>query len=291
MYNYRDQLEMLDGIRVRENETKRIDCPFCGGKKTFGIARRDGKLMWNCFKASCAVRGVRDSEMSVETARRRMDGLKADRTRRSVEIPALLSDPDNHPKALRYLEQVNSLEAFRRDLVRVTYSPGEDRVLFHTKDRLGAVGRSLCGEKPKWKVYGEVSGLFEVGEGSTAVLVEDIASACSAARVDGVVGCALMGTNLSALQRTQLRRFERVIIALDPDASRKALDLHTQLCASVRCFVVTLADDLKWLDGPRVAETLKLETTHVLRAGEDNSVNNNQERTEHESARTYIDRL
>ena len=30
---------MLEGIRVKENETRRIDCPFCGGKKTFGIAR------------------------------------------------------------------------------------------------------------------------------------------------------------------------------------------------------------------------------------------------------------
>lgn len=116
MYSYRDQLEMLEGIRVKENETRRIDCPFCGGKKTFGIARRDGKLMWHCFKASCAVRGVKDSKMSAETARRRMEGIVSDRSRRVVEIPSLLSDPTNHPKAIRYLEQVNSLEAYERGL-------------------------------------------------------------------------------------------------------------------------------------------------------------------------------
>ena len=42
MYSYRDQLSLLEPIELRENETKRIDCPFCGGSKTFSITRTGG---------------------------------------------------------------------------------------------------------------------------------------------------------------------------------------------------------------------------------------------------------
>lgn len=252
MYSYRDQLEMLDRVRVRENETKRMDCPFCGGRKTFGVARRNGKLMWNCFKASCAVRGIKDTEMSADTVRKRMQGIVATPNRKTDPLPALVSGPENHPKVIRYLEQVNSLEAVQKQLVRAAYAPGEDRILFYTKDRAGAVGRTLSGEKPKWKVYGDVSGLYTVGSGSTAVLVEDIASACSVGRIEGYTGCALLGTNLSSLQRTQLREYHNVLIALDPDASQKSVDLYSRLCSSVRCAIVPLTDDLKWLTKAQV---------------------------------------
>ena len=42
MCSYRDQLSLLEPIELRENETKRIDCPFCGGSKTFSITRAEG---------------------------------------------------------------------------------------------------------------------------------------------------------------------------------------------------------------------------------------------------------
>lgn len=288
MYSYRDQLEMLNGVRIKENQQTRIDCPFCGGRKTFGIARRDGKLMWNCFKASCGIRGVKDSEMSAETARRRMMGIRSKPQSRTEAIPPLLSCPRNHPKALEYLRSVNSLEAFDEGLVRVTYSPAQDRVLFHTQDGDGAVGRSLKGERPKWKVYGEVSGLFRVGSGRVAVLVEDVASACAVSRVSDFTGCAMLGTTLTANQRSILRTYDAVVIALDADASRKSLDIYMQLCASVRCFVETLADDLKWLDLSAMERAL-FKYTHVGRAAEDNRVTKNPERNYDESQRTNPD--
>ena len=42
MYSYRDQLSLIEPIELRENETKRINCPFCVGSKSFSITRAEG---------------------------------------------------------------------------------------------------------------------------------------------------------------------------------------------------------------------------------------------------------
>ena len=38
MISYKEQLALIQPIRVSENITKRIDCPFCGGKNTFTLS-------------------------------------------------------------------------------------------------------------------------------------------------------------------------------------------------------------------------------------------------------------
>ena len=57
MYGYREQLEIVDKIPVKEGQGYNMNCPFCGGRKTFGIALRSGRKLWHCFKVSCGVRG------------------------------------------------------------------------------------------------------------------------------------------------------------------------------------------------------------------------------------------
>lgn len=256
MFTYREQLELLEPIRVREDETKRIDCPFCGGRKTLGITNRDGSKVWNCFKASCGIRGSTGVPMSSNTIRRRLDKVVTKPLGNIAPIPQHLSHPDNHPAAIEYLKSVNSWEPFKQGLVEIKYDPADKRVLFMFPKSRGAVGRSLIGRKPKWKNYGDTTGLFKVGTGSTAVVVEDAASATFLGMFSYCSGCALLGTNVSSLQRAQLLHFTKVVIALDKDASRKALRIKSKLEGRVNTRVVFLEDDLKWLTGDQIKAVL-----------------------------------
>ena len=247
MYSYREQIEMLDNIIVKEGHGININCPFCGGRKTLGIAIRDGRKLWHCFKVSCGVRGVKSVGMSNATLRRKLNGVSTIQTKDLLEMPTLLSSPQYHPAVLKYLEDNNSLEAYEKGLIRVEYSPAEKRVLFFSQDGSGAVGRSLVGDIPKWKQYGRIDGLLRVGSGSTAIVVEDVNSACVAGMFSNCSGCALLGTVLSPQQKYELCTFKRVIIALDKDASKKAVKLKERLDGRVDTKVVFLQEDLKFI--------------------------------------------
>jgi hypothetical protein len=186
--------------------------------------------------------------MSSETIRKRLEQSE-ERTpnRKSTPLPVITSNVRNHPAAIRYLESVNSLFAVEQGLVKVRYLPADNRVAFYTKDGEGCVARSLSGQKPKWKVYGEVDGIMQIGTGGTAVVVEDVASACSVSRMfPKCSGCAILGTHVTTLARRQLRRFNEVVIALDKDASRKALRLKGMFESRVPTRVVLLEEDLKY---------------------------------------------
>lgn len=255
MYTYKEQLETLNGIRLLPNQHRRMDCPFCGGRNTFTVSNLDGSLKWNCYKASCGSGGVKSIGRNPDQIRRRLDGVQADQ-KRITPLPSILSLPDHHPAALRYLERNGSLDAYRSGLCHIRFDPATERVLFFMPDRKGATGRSLTGERPKWKAYGDTSGLLTVGSGKKVVLVEDAASACAVSRVDGYVGAALMGTNLNPVQRQQLRHYEMVLIALDKDASRKSLSLKAGLDGTVPVHVRLLEDDLKYLSEDQIRSVL-----------------------------------
>ena len=40
----------MDKLDVAEGENIRGDCPRCGGKNTFTATKRDGKIIYNCYK-------------------------------------------------------------------------------------------------------------------------------------------------------------------------------------------------------------------------------------------------
>ncbi len=256
MYSYREQIEMLDNIIVKEGHGININCPFCGGRKTLGIAIKDGRKLWHCFKISCGVRGVKSVGMSTATLRRKLNGVSTTQTKSLLEIPTLLSSPQYHPAVLKYLEDNNSIEAYEKGLIRVEYAPAEKRVLFFSQEGAGAVGRSLVGDLPKWKQYGRIEGILRVGSGDTAIVVEDVNSACVASLFHNCSGCALLGTVLSQQQKSELCTFDRVIIALDKDASRKSINLKERLEGRVNVKVVFLEEDLKCVGHVRAQDIL-----------------------------------
>jgi len=162
-------------------------------------------------------------------------------------IPDRLSSVDRHEAAVEYLKQNGCWEAYQSGLVEIRYDPADRRVLFFMPDRQGAVGRTLRGAKPKWKAYGDTSGILQIGSGSVGVVVEDAASAASISRLPFCSGCALLGTHISVEKRLQLMSFERLVIALDKDASRKAVKLQKRFEGRTPTTVLLLEEDLKHL--------------------------------------------
>jgi hypothetical protein len=256
LFNYKEQLEMLDNIRLKEGESRRIDCPFCGGNKTFGIKYSEGARVWNCFKASCGIRGAKKVGYTLNGLKDRLSAATKPEEPFAAPLPPNLSPARNHPEAVHYLKGVNSLQAYEDGLIDVRYSPALRRVIFMFPCGTAGVGRSLRNEKPKWKNYGNTSDLLQIGSGKVAVVVEDAASAASVSRFSFCSGCALLGTNVSSQQRSQLLHFTKVIVALDKDASKKAIKLKSKLEGRVNTKVVFLEDDLKWLNRDQIQSVL-----------------------------------
>lgn len=111
-----------------------------------------------------------------------------------------------------------------------------------------AVGRSLRGDTPKWLRYTGKGDYYTQGSGSVAVVVEDcISAAVVARRVHGVTGFAILGTQLTKTHRDALQKFDRVLVALDPDAFSKTLSYTQQLKGcDINATAIPLKDDLKY---------------------------------------------
>ena len=87
----------------------------------------------------------------------------------------------------------------------------------------------------------------------TAVLVEDCASACSVSESEPHTGVALMGTSLPDSYIPVLKKkFKKVIVALDRDATTKAFDISNQLRYYMDTEVKILEDDLKYFDKTQI---------------------------------------
>ena len=60
-----------------------------------------------------------------------------------------------------------------------------------------------------------------------------------------VTGVALLGTNLLQSHLDVLKGYNKVIVALDKDATLKAVELTRKISQFVNCRVAFLTDDLK----------------------------------------------
>lgn len=209
----------------------RYDCPFCGGANTFSITRVSGKIFYNCFRNSCSPKKSR----GLKTYTRTIEELKSDKEKviKDFILPDYFEFGPVNEKIIAALRNRNSWEAYEKGYVRVGYDPREERLLFFllTDGKItGAVGRSLSHTTTqKSKIYPNSKGIFKVGTGSTAVIVEDCFSACSVARSSKYVGISLNGTNLTNIHLTEASKYDKVIIALDKDATRKSIKLAAEL--------------------------------------------------------------
>ncbi len=118
---------------------------------------------------------------------------------------------------------------------------------------VNAIGRSLGKEKPKWYIYGNETHPFVVGNYDTAVIVEDCISACRLHSIN-MTGVAILGTSLKQSYIPTMRKFKKLYVCLDKDATSKAFDIANELMYYVDTEVKILDDDIKYLNQEELKE-------------------------------------
>ena len=238
IYNTISDMDIPNGSR------KRMDCPNCGGYKTFTVTNNMGSLVWNCYKASCTLKGGTRVHLSVDDIRSGFSGAEKF-AEEAFELPSYIVP---HRKTNDVLQFCCSYQ-LDPDELGVLYDAKEDRVVFpisHNGRLVDAIGRALGKRLPKWKRYGKSGLPYVYGCGKVAVVVEDCVSA-AVVGYGSFVGVALLGTSLQEVHKGYLAQFSTAVIALDPDALPKTLQMAKELRGHVNDVrVLRLNDDLKY---------------------------------------------
>lgn len=209
----------------------RFDCPSCGGQNTFSISKVGMKVKYHCFRNMCSFRGMQSQDLSIDALKTSLEGHTEEE--RPFSIPDYWTRGISSEKCLRMILKTNCIKPYQEGLFNVAYDPRLNRLVYIITDAglpVGGVGRALGGEQPKAYNYPYSAKVpFTVKNGNTVVVVEDCASAASITRIKGLSGLALQGTILKDDFIPYIVKFDKVIIALDNDATKKALEIKNKL--------------------------------------------------------------
>ena len=235
----------IEDLDLGEGDTVRGDCPDCGGKNTFTANKSGGAVLYNCYKLGCKISGVHTVGMTAADIQARMQEVEQDKPKPKVEIMEL-------PEYV--VRSGSGLDAFRDK-----WDLWDQGLMYDLKDKravfpifidnvlIDAVGRALAGAEPKWLRYTGKANYFIAGTGETVVVVEDVISAITVAKL-GFTGMAILGTSLSVAHMEQLGNYSQVIVALDPDAAHKTLRFRQEIEAwtGTSTIALRLDDDIKY---------------------------------------------
>lgn len=250
--NRAEQQRHVESLGVRPGTSRRFHCPACGGRLTLSVSALAGELAWLCFRASCDVRGRKSVARTMADMIHGLDPEDDPDVAPEFTPPSWWTDVQSSDAALRWMDRFHVMPAYEAGWVTLRYDPREDRVVFLLHDDalrlVDAVGRALEAETPKWRRYA-ASGLpFVVNPAcKVAVVVEDCASACAVAAA-GFTGVALMGTRLLSSHIATIRASKVALVALDPDAAAKALQIQHALGLWMPARMIMLEDDPKYFD-------------------------------------------
>ena len=235
--------QILEELNLAEGMTHRGDCPVCKRHNTFTVSNDKGSLLYNCYAHSCNIKGVHNVGLSI-------DDIKAfflNRARQKETKPFTL------PEYVVYDDEETGLYAGEYGLdykhLDLRFDIKDRRVVFPiVRDGImvDAIGRSLVGEQPKWKRYGEARTAYVIGTNPVAVVVEDAVSAAVVETLGGT-GFAILGTNLLTEHLELLRKYRTVVVALDPDARKTTITVTRELKSNgIKAVAFPLYDDLKY---------------------------------------------
>ena len=241
----------------------RLDCPSCQKKNTFSVRDNGYERMYNCFYAGCDAKGRTGKRLTMTNAKSVLQPIKPTLQTKPKDVPFEIPDTfvplTRNQKAVDLVRNNYAYNAYLANAVDIMYDIRQDRVVFLVKDEknvVDAVGRSLTNRKPKWYRYGNSNAPFVCGTGDNVYLVEDCFSACSLF-IFNVVGLAILGTNLLPSHLNVLKQYKKVVVALDKDATLKAVDLSRKISQYVNCSVAFLPDDLKNLKDEERERTIR----------------------------------
>ena len=236
-------------LPLQPNGTMRLDCPLCHRKNTFSVAEKNGQRLYNCFHAQCTAKGRTKLRLTTDNTNplplRVHSPVRAEPSL-VFEEPNTFVPISRSDKAFSYIRSVNVSKAYNNGWVDLRFDFKRNRVVYLIKDGnrvVDAVGRSLTDEKPKWWRYGRSGFPFICGVGHVGIVVEDCASACSVS--SNYTGIALLGTSLLDSYIPILSRYKKLYVALDKDATKKALDIVIKLQDVTTTKMMILNQDLK----------------------------------------------
>lgn len=250
MTNIRKYVEAMD---LRDGETKRINCPACGGTNTFTAYNDMGSIVYNCYKLGCTAKGVYSGKLTALEIKARMQKHNQSKPKDEVQtmtIPEYVVIPDERNELLQSFISKWGLHSHR-----ILYDVKDRRAVFpiYYKGRIvDAVGRALDGKQPKWLRYTGNAVTYQHCNGTpngTCVLVEDVISAIAVGSLfTGTTGVAILGTSLGPAHMEQLDGFRKVIVALDPDAYSKTIKFKHEVEAwlGVPTKALLVNDDIKY---------------------------------------------
>ena len=244
----------VESLDIQPLGRYRSDCPVCGRKNTFSVTDDGMQRLWFCFHADCNVSGRTAIKLSKDFANHAFSKSKVNltspalpRTSNTYELPDTFVSLSRNLDAELYVKSVHAYDAYLSGRADIRYDFKRNRVAYIVKNGntiVDAVGRSIDGRNPKWYRYGNSKRPFISGSGERgACLVEDAASACSVSNL--VAGVAILGTNLLDEHINVIKTYSRVFVALDKDATDKALNMVKILCRHVPTKLMVLHRDLK----------------------------------------------
>src|SRR6056300_98096 len=253
-------LGYVESLDIQPMGRYRSDCPVCGKKNTFSVNDDGMQRLWFCFHADCNVSGRTSIKLSRDFAKLaiKKPTTKVEQPDTKFMLPDTFVSLSRNLDAELYVKSVNAYDAYLSGRADIRYDFKRNRVAYVVKNGnnvVDAAGRAIDGRNPKWYRYGNSSLPFYCGSSSTAIVLEDCASACSVSAL--ATGVALLGTNLLEPHIEMLRKYERVFVALDKDATDKAVSMVKVLCRQVPTKLMVLSRDLKNLTKEELDDFLR----------------------------------
>ena len=247
--------QFVTDLGLKEGDRHRGDCPECRGRNTFTATNVLGDIKYNCFKLGCTVGGIHGTDMTAAEIHRRLEEQQLQRAytnikkeKDTMEIPEYVVTPKaSHTKYQRYIKRWGIA------IGHTMYDVKDERVVFpikHDGRIVDAVGRAV-GKKqhPKWYRYTGEADYYMIGEAKTLLIVEDVVSAIVAFQeIPYVTAMAILGTSLSPKHMEKIGEYDKVIIALDPDAIGKTVEYRREieLWTGNKTVAMNLIDDIKY---------------------------------------------
>lgn len=226
-------------------------CPACeggeSGERTFSVSRRDGKLFWNCHRASCSCRGSEAGgghpHGGIATQVPHSRGVVG---RTILRQSSMVGEEVRDYLLSRYGITTNHIRKYE-----LGWDNDTNRLCLPVKDaqgeRLGCVLRALDSRKPKTLTHTEQGAIsWHVNHTTDGVIiVEDQLSAIRAS--DYLTSVALLGTNLNDQRVEEIKKANLgpVYLALDADAWEIAVRYAIKYRSTLKPQLLRLAKDIK----------------------------------------------
>ena len=246
--------QFVTDLALKEGDRHRGDCPECKGRNTFTATNELGDIKYNCFKLGCTVGGIYGTDMTAAEIHRRMEEQQLQRAytnikkeKETMEIPPYVVSPKaSHTKHQRFVRRWGIA------LGDTMYDVKDERVVFPIKHKgriIDAIGRAVGINHPKWYRYTGEADYYTIGNGKILLIVEDVLSAIIATQeLPYITAMAILGTSLSPKHMEKIQEYNKVIIALDPDAIGKTVEYRREieLWTGCKTTAMNLIDDIKY---------------------------------------------